>query len=116
MASTASGPLAPMTSAMARAFSRAVPSGTTRPIRPISLASWADTSRAVSRRSMATVKGIWRRSRTVDPPRGNRPRRASNTPNLALSPATRMSVAWRISVPPATAQPSTAAMSGFLSE
>ena len=65
---------------------------------------------------MATVKGIWRRRRTVEPPSGNRPRRASKTPNLALSPATRMSVAWRISVPPATAQPSTAAMSGFFNE
>ena len=64
---------------------------------------------------MATVKGIWRRSRTVEPPRGNSPRRASNTPNLALSPATRMSVACRISVPPATAHPSTAAMRGLRS-
>ena len=64
---------------------------------------------------MATVKGICRRSRTVDPPSGNRPRRASKTPNFALSPATRMSVAWRISVPPATAHPSTAAMSGLRS-
>ena len=33
-----------MTSAISRAVSRAVPSGTTRPMRPISLASWADTS------------------------------------------------------------------------
>ena len=83
---------------------------------PISLASWAETSRAVSSRSMATVKGIWRRRRTVEPPSGNRPRRASKTPNLAPSPATRISVAWRISVPPATAQPSTAAINGFFSE
>src|SRR5258708_5335028 len=36
-------------------------------------------------------------------------------PNLALSPATRMSVAWRISVPPAIAGPSTAAISGLVS-
>ena len=60
MASTASGPLAAITSAISRAFSRAVPSGTTRPISPISLASWARPSRAVSSRSMATVKGICR--------------------------------------------------------
>ena len=36
-------------------------------------------------------------------------------PNRALSPATRMSVAWRISVPPAMAGPSTAAISGLVS-
>ena len=43
------------------------------------------TARAVSSMSIATVKGIWRRSRTVEPPRGNRPRRASKTPKVALS-------------------------------
>ena len=62
---------------------------------------------------MAIVYGICRRRRTVEPPSGNSPRLASNTPNVAPSPATRMSVAWRISVPPATAKPSTAAISGF---
>ena len=44
--------------AISSADSSALPSGTTRPMSPISLASWADTSRAVSNRSMATVKGI----------------------------------------------------------
>ena len=62
---------------------------------------------------MAMVYGIWRRRRTVEPPRGKSPRLASKTPKTALSPATRMWVAWRISVPPATAQPSTAAISGL---
>lgn len=61
------------------------------------------------------VYGICRGSRTALPPSGNRPHRASATPNLALSPAIRMSVPCRISVPPAMAAPSTAAMSGLVS-
>ena len=44
---------------------------------------------------------------------GYRLHRASEIPNFALSPAIRISIAWRISVPPAIATPSTAAMSGF---
>ena len=67
----------------------------------------------MSRMSAATVYGIWRGSRTAEPPSGNSPQRASETPNRALSPATRTSVAWRISVPPAIAGPSTAAISGL---
>src|SRR6516162_10916175 len=70
--------------------------------------------RPVSSKSAATVYGICRGSRTADPPSGNSPQRASETPNRALSPATRMSVAWSISVPPATATPSTAAISGLV--
>ncbi len=62
---------------------------------------------------MACVYGIWRGRRHAEPPSGNSPRRASHTPKIAPSPATRMSVPWRISVPPATAYPSTAAISGF---
>ena len=58
--------------------------------------------------------GICRGSRTADPPSGKSPQRASEMPNLALSPATRMSVACRISVPPAIAGPSTAAISGLV--
>ena len=63
-------------------------------------ASSAVMWRPVSSRSAATVYGIWRTSRTAEPPSGKSPQRASETPNLALRPATRMSVAWRISVPP----------------
>ena len=37
----------------------------------------------------------------VDADMGKRPRCTSEMAILALSPATRMSVAWRISVPPA---------------
>lgn len=44
---------------------------------------------------------------------GNRPRFTSNRPKVADSPATRMSVPWSISVPPATQYPSTAAITGF---
>ena len=61
--------------------------------------------RPVSRSSAATVYGICRGSRTAEPPSGKSPQRASDTPNRALSPATRMSVACRISVPPAIAGP-----------
>ena len=61
------------------------------------------------------VYGIWRSSRTAEPPIGYRLHLASEMPNLALSPATRMSVPCRISVPPAMAGPSTAAISGLVS-
>ena len=103
MASTDSGPFWQISSATRSASSRAVPSGTTRPISPIFRASWALTGRAVSSRSMAMVKEIWRGRRTVEPPSGNRPRLASKMPKVAPSPATLMSVAWRSSEPPATA-------------
>jgi hypothetical protein len=49
------------------------------------------------------VYGIWRGRRTVEPAIGNSPRCTSVTPNSAPSAATRMSVPWRISVPPASA-------------
>ena len=71
--------------------------------------------RPVSSRSQAIVYGIWRTSRTAEPPIGYRLHLASEMPNLALSPATRMSVPCRISVPPAMAGPSTAAISGLVS-
>ena len=115
MACTASGPLAAIAPASSRALPRAWPSGTTWPISPIRCASAALRCRPVSSISAAIVYGICRGSRTADPPSGNSPQRASETPNRALSPATRTSVAWRISVPPATAGPSTAATSGLVS-
>ena len=97
------------------ASSSAVPSGTTRPMRPTASASRAVMLSPVRRISIALVYGICRRRRTVEPPIGNSARWTSASPNSALSPAMRMSVAWRISVPPATATPSTAAMSGLRS-
>ena len=112
---TAIGPLAAMSSAISRALSRAAPSSTTWPISPKRSASSAVRGRPVVRTSIATVYGIWRTSRTAEPPSGYRPQRASETPNFAERPATRMSVPCRISVPPAMAGPSTAAMSGLLS-
>ena len=51
--------------------------------------------------SIATVHGIWRGSRTVDPPIGNRPRCTSLTAIRAPAAATRTSNACRISMPPA---------------
>ena len=68
----------------------------------------------VSRMSAATVYGIWRWRRTAEPPIGYSDQRASDTPKRVLSPATRMSVPWRISVPPAIATPSTAAITGLV--
>ena len=62
-----------------------------------------DRRGTTSRMSIACVYGIWRGSRHAEPPSGKRPRLASHTPKIALSPATRMSVPCRISVPPATA-------------
>ena len=82
---------------------------------PMDSASAAVMCRPVSSRSAATVYGICRVSRTAEPPSGNSPHRASETPNRALVPATLMSHACRISVPPAIAGPSTAAISGLLS-
>ena len=67
----------------------------------------------MSRISAACVYGICRRRRTAEPPIGYSDQRTSLTPKRADSPAMRMSVCWRISVPPAIATPSTAAMNGF---
>jgi hypothetical protein len=103
IACTESGPFSQIVSAIFRASASADPVGTTRPISPNSFASCALTWRAVSRISAASVYGIWRRKRIVEPPSGKRPRFASVTPKTADSPATRMSVPCRISVPPATA-------------
>jgi len=114
IACTASGPLAAINSASSSALRSAWPSGTTWPINPISLASAAWMCRPVNSRSAATVYGIWRVSRTAEPPSGNSPQRGSDTPKRALCPATRMSVACKISVPPAIAGPSTAAISGLV--
>ena len=55
MACTASGPLLLIISASSRAVVSASPSSTTRPIRPISLASVALRCRPVSRISAAIV-------------------------------------------------------------
>ena len=79
------------------------------------MASAAVMCRPVSSRSQAIVYGIWRTRRTAEPPIGYRLHFASEMPNFALSPATRMSVPCRISVPPAMAGPSTAAISGLVS-
>ncbi len=54
---------------------------------------------------MALQYGIWRGRRTVEPPIGKRLHFTSARPKRASSPATRMSVQVRISVPPATQKP-----------
>ena len=55
IASTASGPFAPMTAAISERLVERLPSGTTWPISPMRSASSAGTSRAVNRSSMARV-------------------------------------------------------------
>ena len=64
-------------------------------------ASCAVIGSPVSRISIAIAQGIWRTSRTVEPPIGNRLRFTSEIARRASSATIRMSVACRISVPPA---------------
>ncbi len=101
MPCTASGPLAAIRSASSRARVSACPSGTTWPTRPRRSASMPVIGSPISMISMALVHGICRVRRTVVPAIGNRPRCTSVSPILAPSAATRMSVACRISRPPA---------------
>ena len=117
MACTASGPLLLITLGDLQCLGPARwPSGTTCPDQAVISGAWAAVMcRPVSSMSQAMVYGICRTRRTAEPPIGYRLHLASEIPNFALSPATRMSVPCRISVPPAMAGPSTAAMSGLAS-
>lgn len=62
---------------------------------------------------MAIAYGIRRGSSSAPPAAATRERVTSGTPNLAVSPATTRSQASMSSNPPASAQPSTAPISGF---
>ena len=77
--------------------------GTSRLARPQSKASRAPTSRPVRIMSRARLWPIRRGRRTVPPSIRGTPQRRQNTPNLALSDATRMSHHSASSRPPATA-------------
>ena len=63
---------------------------------------------------MATLRGSFRGSRNRPPAPATRPRFTSGTPNVALSDATTRSQASTSSVPPASAGPSTAAITGLV--
>jgi len=63
---------------------------------------------------MATLRGNTRGSLNSPPPAATRLRSTSGTPNTAVSDATTMSQANTISVPPASAGPSTAAITGLV--
>ena len=71
------------------------------------------TARPVRIRSRARPSPTRRGSRTVPPSTRGTPKRRQNTPNTASSAATRRSHQTASSSPPATAWPSTAAMTGF---
>ncbi len=62
---------------------------------------------------MARLAPIRRGSRTVPPSISGTPQRRQNTPNTAVSSATRRSHHSASSSPPATACPATAAITGF---
>ena len=95
------------------ASSRASPGSLSRLARPIDLASSPDTPRPVRIRSRAWDWPIRRGSRTVPPSISGTPHRRQYTPNIASWAATRRSHQIASSSPPATANPSTAAMTGF---
>jgi hypothetical protein len=104
-----------ITSAISSAFGQRLAVGHDVTDQPISLASAAVMCRPVSSRSRPPCTGSGAPAAPRSRPSGTGSTCASETPNLALSPATRMSVPCRISVPPAIAGPSTAAISGLVS-
>ena len=113
LARTASGPFAPMRAASSRAPSRAPPAGVRWLTSPHRCASAALIGSPVSASSMATVRGM-RAGRRIRPPAAAAsPRLTSGIPNVASSEATTRSQDSTSSHPPASAGPSTAAISGF---
>src|SRR5579883_426788 len=105
-----------MSSASVFASASAWPAGTSRLARPQSKASRAPTSRPVRIMSSARLWPMSRGSRTVPPSISGTPQRRQKTPNFAVSDATRRSHHRASSSPPATAYPSTAAITGLPSK
>ena len=101
--------------ARSTAACRAWPGGTSRLTRPMASASGPSTARPLKIRSMARPWPMIRGSRTVPRSHSGTPKRRQNTPKTASSAATRRSHQSASSRPPATANPSTAATTGFLS-
>ena len=91
----------------------ASPGATTRLTSPMESASGAPTARPVRIRSMARPWPTMRGSRTVPRSHSGTPKRRQNTPKIASSAATRRSHHSASSMPPATAYPSTAAITGL---
>jgi hypothetical protein len=96
-----------------QASSRACAGSTSRLTRPIPRASSPETPRPVRIKSSAWLIPISRGNRTVPPSISGTPKRRQNTPKTASRAATRMSHHTASSRPPATANPSTAAITGL---
>ncbi len=110
---TAMGAFSAIRAASSRAPSSAWPLGVSRLTRPSSAARGAGTKSPVSANSMAMLRGMRCGNRSSPPAAATRPRLTSGIPNLASSAATTRSQASTASNPPASAYPSTAAISGF---
>ncbi len=99
--------------ASSTAPSSAPPASVNRFASPIRSASSPDTPRPVKIKSSAWLCPISRGSRTVPKSIRGTPNRLQNTPKVAFLAATRKSHQIASSNPPATAYPSTAAITGF---
>src|SRR5437764_841582 len=110
---TAMGPLRAMVVAISVALGFAWPAGTRWLTRPAALASSAFMRRPVKISSLASGAPTMRGSSCVPPMPGKMPSVVSGTPNTAVSPATTKSDRIASSQPPASAKPSTAAITGM---
>ena len=106
------GPLAAMVVAISVAVARAWPWGTRRLTRPAAFASSARIRRPVKISSLASGAPMIRGRSWVPPMPGKIPSVVSGTPNTAVSLATMKSDRIASSQPPASAKPSTAAITG----
>ena len=102
--------------AAASASSSSLSNGTTRDTRPARSASAASIMRAVSTISMALAFPTARGRRCVPPAPGMMPSLISGWPNFAVSAAMMKSHIIDSSQPPPSANPATAAITGFLTE
>ena len=111
--SIAIGPVSQIMAAMRRHSSISASGGTTRFTSPICSASADSTRRPVKINSLALPRPIRRGRRWVPPAPGMMARRVSVRPRVAAVEAMRMSQASASSVPPPSAMPFTAAMTGM---
>jgi hypothetical protein len=111
---TASGALAAMRAASATASATASPSAQTWLTRPWRCAASTPNGSPVNTYSIARFAGIRCPRRKRPPAPAIRPRRTSGSPNVAAGEATTRSQLRTSSVPPASAGPSTAAISGLV--
>ena len=113
VAASASGPFSAMASASPRAVPGPSPGSASRLTSPSSKPRSASIGSPVSASSMATLRGSTRGRRSSAPPAATSERLTSGMPSLAPRAATIRSQASATSRPPATAKPSTAAISGL---